>query len=350
MAIATTSTASTTTSSTFTVGQMLSNGSIITAIASPNTYAYTNMYTPTISGYYPSTVVYGPTSNYYATNLPQIYERNLSESLKLISMCGKEIIKNKLFNLLSEPITYDRVSNTYIVLIENDLQDEIANFTQIKDFFKTRRGLMVIAYDMLLNRLEFSSICKEDEPISNIDMLLDHKLQIKIDKTEYFASLKSRFMPIVNYKLSSIEGSDNIVLERNIKAGLLPVVHTPNYVYNLQTSKKEPTQKASKLLDSLLCEGYLINKEGLPEIQQYFSPEYAYLSFKNKEEITKALKVFDKSKQGLINLLQNITVPGTSVTSFVEAVISQCALNQSVINIEEYAYITIRNLIETNIC
>ena len=302
--------------------------------------------------YYPGQVIQIGGSGTFTINgmSPMALEYNLSGVNKSLLLSGKEIIKNKLYAYVgNDIITYDRVSTTYIVLIENDLEGDINHYTQIKEFFQTRRGLMVIAYDMLLNRLELSSVCKEDEPIANIDMLLDHELQIKPDKTDYFSSLKSRFLPIVNYKISSID-NNTITLEKNTKAGLFPVIHTPNYIYNLQNPKKEQVQKASNLLNNLLCEGYLLDKECLPEVQPYFSPEYAYLSLRSKKEITEALRVFDKSKQGLINLLQNITVAGTSVVPFVEAVISQCALNQSIINIEEYAYIAIRNLVETNIC
>ena len=105
----------------------------------------------------------------------------------------------------------------------------------------------------------------------------------------------------------------------------------------------------AKMLERLSMECLLVDKSVLPCIQPNFSPEYAYLSLQDKSVIDAELRKFDKSKTGLINMLHNITIPGTNVLPFIECLISQCALDQTVLNTEEHTYCKIRHLLEINI-
>lgn len=280
--------------------------------------------------------------------------KNLSEfSYKeTLSIMSNETIKDYLYkNTFDAPFSYNLSGHNYFTLVENDLSDELVNATGLLDFYTLRRGLAVVAYDIKYNKLEISSICKEEEAISNIDSLLDNTLAIRENKKDYFSSLKSRYLPIVGFKFSDFNNT-YINLKKNVSMGLLPVIHVPNYIYNLSTNPRTTSDflKASKLLESISSEVYLVNKSMLPDIQPYFSPEYSYLSLINdKTMILKALEVFDKSKKGLIDLLTNITINGTNVVPFIDLVIDHCALNQNIANIESYAYIMVRNLIESNL-
>lgn len=330
-----------------TTGSMIAGnylGPIITApvftITPPNTFNYV-----------PNTFNWGPGHpNYYLTTIP--YNCYSFTSYDLSKDYGEDLLigfideyaKDKLYSLGSK-FSYELVANTYVVLVEKDLTDDTNKLSKLDDFHATRRGLAVIAYDTILNRLEMSSVCKEDEVISNIDALLDDNLQIKGNKDEYFSSLRSRFLPIVNS--SFIAREDNMLkLQKHLGNGLLPSIHASNYLLNLSN---KTNHKASKIIESIPKEVYLVDKTDLPNIQPYFTPEYCYLSLRPTQEITKALNIFNKSKEGLIELLTNITIPGTKVLPFVNLVIEHCALNQNIIDIEAYAYITIRHLIEQNI-
>ena len=259
----------------------------------------------------------------------------------------KSIFMNRLYTFDLD-IEYDLVANTYFTLIENELIDDMPKYTNIKDFFKPRRSLAVIAYDLELNRLEMSAVCKEEMPMTNIDLLLDDKLQIKESKEDYFNVIRANNLPIVNWAVSEFK-QDGMTLTKNLNSGILPFVHVSNYLYNLGSNASFQEKRASKILDFIMQDAYLINKKALPDVLPYMSPEYCYLTFKDKTEINKALSVFNKSKQGLINLLTEISVPGTKVIEFVNAVLEQCAANQSILNTEEYMYLKIRHLIETNI-
>jgi len=303
--------------------------------------------------YYPTFP--GVISNNYVqnnwSNCRNTYDLSkMTDSKDFIFTCLKQIIKDILY-ILPCPldVTYDKMSSNYFSLVENDLDGDINTATDIREFFKTNRSLAVVAYDIHLNRLEMSSMFSEESPVSNIDNLLDDKLQIKENKEEYFMSLKSRFLPLVNLRLLNI--TDNIILtfEKDLKQGILPFIHTSNYLFNPLYNSKSEGQKASDLLSSLTSEALLIDKSHLPDIQPYFSPEYCYLSLQNKEVIQEALETFDKSKEGLINFLNKITVPGTNVIPFIETMIDHCAMNQNIVNIERYAYITLRHLIESNL-
>ena len=293
-----------------------------------------------------SPTVYGPIS-YGARNLSDIsYEEMLSFSF------SKEIVKDYLYSIEnSYSITYNLLSSNYFTLVENDLSDELINASSLLEFYTLGRGLAVVAYDMCYNRLELSAICRAETPVSNIDALLDDSLAIKKNKEDYFSSLKARLLPLVNYKFLDFTNK-LLSFKKNLKLGLTPAIHVPNYIYNLSTNPKTTSafSKASALLECMSSEVYLVNKSVLPDIQPYFSPEYSYLSFLNdKTYILKALQTFDKSKKGLIDLLTNITVAGTNVLPFVDLVIDYCALNQAINDIEGYTYIMIRNLIESNI-
>ena len=87
----------------------------------------------------------------------------------------------------------------------------------------------------------------------------------------------------------------------------------------------------------------------MPAIQPHFSPEYGYLTLRSKKEVEAALSKYDKSMLGLVSLLRNSTIPGTNVIPFIESVVDQCALDQNIVNTEEFAYITLRHLLETNL-
>ena len=280
--------------------------------------------------------------------------KNLSEIpyKETLAVLSAETIKDYLYKItFGSYFTYNLFGNNYFTLVENDLSDELVNATKLSEFYTLRRGLAVVAYDMEYNRLEISAICKEEESISNIDYLLDDTLAVKKNKKEYFSSLKSRFLPIVGFKFLDFS-NEFINLKKNINTGLLPVIHVPNYIYNLSTNPKNISEflKPSKLIEELSSEVYLVNKSVLPDIQPNFSPEYSYLSLiENKATILRHFEAFDKSRKGLINLLTNITIPGTNVASFIDLVIDYCALNQSITDIEGYAYIMIRNLIESNL-
>ena len=299
-----------------------------------------------------------PQGHYYwgsAPNSPlnNILSRyNLCQVEDYIDLPGNKSVENILYIIpINEMttysnITYDRLSTNYITFIENDLDGKLLTSTQLHDFMGTGRSLVVLAYDTILNRLELSLV-HSNEPRSNIDMLLDDKLQVKKDKQEYFNSLTSRFLPIVNFNFAGQDTDNLLRFEKNLRSGLFPIIHVANYLYNFTTPKKSTT--AIKLLDMLQTEAILVDKTHLPQVQPNFSPEFGYLSLQNKEIIEAELKKFDKSKSGLINMLQNISVAGTNVLPFIDCLISQCALDQSILNIEEYTYCKIRHLLETNI-
>ena len=141
------------------------------------------------------------------------------------------------------------------------------------------------------------------------------------------------------------------IKQKNTKYGLLPIIHISNYLYNpLTTCYTNQQHKASSVLETINKEALLINKELLPQVQPRFTPEYAYISLLNADTIRQELNTFNKSKQGLVNLLTNITVPGTNISSFIECLLDVSGLNQNVMDVESYLYLKIRHLIEINIC
>ena len=300
------------------------------------------------SGYYPNVP---PTTQ---ISYPIDLSGGSADVLNLLSN-PEEIKKDTLFvihpSVIStyRDIVYNKLSTNYFTLVENDL-DNKQNEVTLKNFKDDGRSIGVVAYDLLNNRLEIASVYFTDNSISNIDMLLDERLQVKKDKHAYFSSLRSRFLPVVNFIFLEA-AQDTLRFTRDIKAGLLPVIHVSNFIYNPMffegLAKK---QKASTILESLNMEALLVNKSGLPDYQKNFTPEYGYLSLQGKQVIQQGLSKFDKSKQGLIDLLTTITYTNTDVIPFIECLLGHCALDQSILNIEEYAYLKIRHLIEINNC
>ena len=332
-----------------------------TTIITTNTGGYGYVYPSTLNYGSPTQVVtlptnitYGPNSSYFLSPPTWNFSltKNLSDAVKNLILLSNEILPKTLYTLMhGDDITYSLFSDNYFTLIENNLENEdIINATDLLSFYTSDKTLAVVAYDVFSNRLEMSLVCKKEEPVSNINALLNDTLGVKEDISDYCSRLKSRYLPIVNY--SFIEGTPSLSLIKDIKRGLLPVIHTANYIYNSfnMTKQLAPIETFPKLpVVSLTAEALFVDKSNLPPVQNYFSPEYAYLSFKNINSIKEALKIYDNTRQGLINLLNYCVVEGTNVIPFVDSLISQAALNQNIINIEWYVYSQVRRLFENNL-
>ena len=335
---------------------IITSGTTTVANSYPNTYTTG----PLIGGYISGGGYWTGTAPYYAVPSMPLRKLNLSDAENKIDLYGFDnnfdssllyslnwIAEQELTNL-----TYSITADNYFCLVENDFDDAVKESSNLADFKRTDRSMAVVAYDLLNNRLELSYTFFQDAAKSNIDILLDEHLCLREDTTEYFASLRSRFLPIVNYtNINYSKDTKVLQFEKNTKYGLLPIIHISNYLYNpLTTCYTNQQHKASSVLETINKEALLINKELLPQVQPRFTPEYAYISLLNADTIRQELNTFNKSKQGLVNLLTNITVPGTNISSFIECLLDVSGLNQNVMDVESYLYLKIRHLIEINIC
>ena len=178
-----------------------------TTVAAPG---YLTNWVPPYGTAVPCNITYGPSSwtSSYPTSFyvsPKALVSNLSELETRLILELKEERVRVLYRIFKETaanldlITYDKTSDNYITFVENDLDGKLITSTQLRDFLLPNRSLAVVALDTNLNRLEMSLVRNEEECRSNIENLLDDSLHVKEDKNEYFNSLTSRFLPLVNF-------------------------------------------------------------------------------------------------------------------------------------------------------
>lgn len=275
---------------------------------------------------------------------------------ELLAFYGVSFLKNAAMSCANNrdidyPLTYDN----YHCFIEQDFSSLNRNVSNIHAIKNSAFRFGVLAIDTKCNRLEFVSIIPQSDPTAGLDALLSDNLTIKADKTEFIASLYGRHCPFVRVEPRSITsdstlkiGNSTVSFESSYRSGIVPTVHLSNLIFGelIPADKKD----VGAVLENLTTEVLVLQKEKFPKIQKYFSPEYGYLSLREDIEIKSLVRKCDNyTKIGLISLLADICVPNSNIEPFVSELLASMSLDQRILNIEDYAMVIIKSLIERNI-
>lgn len=238
------------------------------------------------------------------------------------------------------------------VYIEQDFSEIDLNETSSSKIYKANKRLAIFALDKINKRLEFSSVCPDTDPKANLDKLVDESFSVVTDKTEYLNTLYARVLPIVGYKLSNFSAnksgnvmSSSLTFERELSAGITPVMHLSHVVFGgLLTPTK---QDVLSTFDNLATEVIVLDKAAFPKVAKYFSPEYSYLTLRDDLDFTAEVRSHtDYSSEGLIALLEKVTLPGGRVKEFAQCLEEHIGLDHRVKEPSDTAVSDIKRFLE----
>ena len=262
-----------------------------------------------------------------------------------------EIFSDVLVIASSFYMTHGLHGKNYTIHTEYDLNDIERQPIRSQEIISKAFQSSTLAFDNKLKRLELVITHPIDSPISNIGALLDDSFQFVQDKSLFLNTLVSRLIPIVNYTLDDISGSSgkklyaNLTFKASLLAGILPIVHASNLVFN---NVLAPSKKEYAYVLSHLNEEYLItDKTIFPEIQNIFTPEYGYLTLKQGLQ-PKDFKLFGATSEDLKAKLVDLCVPGTNPALFVDYFVDSLVFDQRILDVEDRANSIFKYLLETN--
>lgn len=250
-------------------------------------------------------------------------------------------------------VEYPLYGKTYSIFIEQDYTDISLNALTASTVFKTNRRMSILALDKTLHRLEFTSIYADSDPKANLEHLVDDTFSVVSDKTNYISTLYCRLMPLIMYKITNTSfktsgnmASSSISFERCVSSGITPIMHLSNVVFGglLPPSKSE----IAGIFDNLTTEVLVLAKDAFPKIQQYFSPEYGYLTLDASKDTKQIIRNWsDYTETGVTGLLTAVTIPGTNVIPFATCLLEHIGLDQQVKDTAENAVSELKRLLES---